>query len=68
MFIYSAVIYDGNKQNLVRHECRTDTEFSSFLENEFGCHVCLWSNKELSESTLAAVEASRATIGTQSSR
>ena len=47
MFTYSAVIYDGKKQNLVRYDCGTDTEFSSYLESRFGCHVCLWSNKEL---------------------
>ncbi|GFD69592.1 hypothetical protein [Alteromonas sp. KUL106] len=62
MFTYSAVIYDGKKQNLVRYECRTDTEFSSYLESRFGCHVCLWSNKELSENTMAAIAASRQLI------
>ena len=60
MFTYSAVIYDGKKQNLVRYHCGTDTEFSSYLESRFGCHVFLWSNKELSETTMAAIAASRA--------
>ncbi|BFT30826.1 hypothetical protein D210916BOD24_20020 [Alteromonas sp. D210916BOD_24] len=55
MFLYSAVIYDGNKQRLVQYEGRTDTEFSSYLESKFGCFVCLWSNKELSEATLATI-------------
>ena len=35
MFTYSAVIYDGKKQNLVRYDCGTDTEFSSYLESRF---------------------------------
>lgn len=60
MFTYSAVVYDGKKQNLVRYECGTDTEFASYLESRFGCHVCLWSNKELSENTMAAIAASHA--------
>lgn len=59
MFTYSAVIYDGKRQNLVRYDCGTDTEFSSYLESRFGCHVCLWSNKEVSETTMAAIAASR---------
>lgn len=59
MFIHSAVIYDGKKQNLVRYECRTDTQFKAYLESKFGCHVCLWSNKELSQSTIAVIEASK---------
>lgn len=59
MFTYSAVIYDGKKQSLVRHECGTDTEFTSYLDSRFGCHVCLWSNKELSANTLAVIEAAR---------
>lgn len=59
MFTYSAVIYDGKKQNLVKYECGTDTEFKSYLDSHYGCHVCLWSNKELSEATLASIAATR---------
>ena len=59
MFTYSAVIYDGKKQNLVRYDCGTDTEFSSYLEARFGCHVCLWSNKELSEAAMSAISTSQ---------
>ena len=59
MFTFSAVVYDGNKQTLVRYDGRTDTEFSAYLEARYGCYVCLWSNKELSQSTLATIAASR---------
>ena len=59
MFTYSAVIFDGKKQSLVRYEYGTDTEFTSYLESRFGCHVRLWSDKELSENTLAAIAASQ---------
>ncbi|AUC87882.1 hypothetical protein CW735_06520 [Alteromonas sp. MB-3u-76] len=59
MFTFSAVIYNGNKQILIRHDCKTDTEFSDYLESQYGCHVCLWSNKELSESTLANIAAAK---------
>ena len=59
MFTFSAVIYDGNKQTLVRYNGRTDAEFSDYLEARYGCYVCLWLNKELSESTLATIAASR---------
>ena len=59
MFTYSAVIFDGKKQSLVRYECGTDTEFTSYLESRFGCHVRLWSDKELSENALAAIAASQ---------
>ena len=59
MFTFSAVIYDGNKQSLVRHNCKTDSEFSAFLEARYGCYVCLWSNKELSENTLANIAATK---------
>lgn len=59
MYIFSAVIYDGKKQHLIKQECRTDTEFASYLERQFGCHVCLWSSKELSETALLAIAASQ---------
>jgi len=55
VFTFSAVIYDGNKQNLVTFDAKTESDFVAFLEARFGCYVCLWSNKELSETTLKMI-------------
>ncbi|GMM68127.1 hypothetical protein MTsDn1_14220 [Alteromonas sp. MTD1] len=55
MFTFSAVIYDGNKQNLVKFDARTESDFDAYLQSRFGCYVCLWSNKELSASTISMI-------------
>ena len=42
MYTFTALIYDGNRQRIVSHDCDTKSEFEQYLNGEFGCFVCLW--------------------------
>ena len=42
MYTVKALIYDGNRQRIVSHDCETKAEFEQYLTREFGCYVCLW--------------------------
>ena len=39
---FCALIFDGNRQQLVSHSCESEAEFIEFLQNSFGIYVCLW--------------------------
>ena len=58
MFTFSAVIYDGNKQSLVRYDGNDEEAFERYLNEKYACYVCLWSNKELSERAVTTIKSS----------
>jgi phage-related protein len=46
VFTFSALIYDGYKQQLVTGDYEDKAQFDAFLNTKFGVHVCMWTAKE----------------------
>lgn len=55
MFTFSALIYDGYKQQLVTGDYEDKTQFDAFLNTKFGVHVCMWTAKEPTQKVIDAM-------------
>ncbi|CAD5282158.1 conserved hypothetical protein [Alteromonas sp. 38] len=55
MFTFSALIYDGYKQQLVTGDYEDRTQFDVFLNAKFGVHVCMWAAKEPTQKVIDAM-------------
>ena len=42
MYSFTALIYDGNRQQIVTHTCDNEAAFNTFLTATYGVYVCLW--------------------------
>ncbi len=42
MFYFSALIYNGNYQQIVSGEFESEAAFMQYLDDKFGVYVCLW--------------------------
>ncbi|MDO6569248.1 hypothetical protein Q4561_19435 [Alteromonas sp. 1_MG-2023] len=55
MFTFSALIYDGYTQQLVKGDYENKTQFDAFLNAKFGVHVCMWTAKEPTQEVIDAI-------------
>jgi|TARA_R110002153_G_scaffold195712_1_gene349003 hypothetical protein len=55
VFTFSALIYDGYKQQLVTGDYEDKTQFDAFLNAKFGVHLCMWSAKEPTQKVIDAM-------------
>lgn len=55
MFTFSALIYDGYKQQLVTGDYEDKIQFDAFLNTKFGVHVCMWTAKEPTQKAIDAM-------------
>lgn len=46
MNVFCALIFDGNRQQLVTHTCENEAEFAVFLKDSFSVYVCLWMQRK----------------------
>ena len=64
MYTFSAVIYDGNRQHLVKQDVSDLAAFEAYLQQQYGCYVCLWYNQEPTQSVLDVIAStSNGTLG-----
>ena len=47
MYTFTALIYDGYKQQLVSGKYESNDQFDAFLTQRFGVYVCMWRSQEL---------------------
>jgi len=47
VFTFTALIYDGYKQQLVSGNYENKTQFDAFLAQRFGVYVSMWWTQEL---------------------
>jgi len=55
LYTFSAIIYDGNRQHLVKQDVSDHEAFETYLQQQYGCYVCLWCNKEPTQSVLDVI-------------
>lgn len=55
LYTFSAIIYDGNKQHLVKQDVLDQVAFEAYLQQQYGCYVCLWCNQEPTQSVLDVI-------------
>ncbi|MBU3022493.1 hypothetical protein [Aestuariibacter sp. A3R04] len=52
MSVFYALIFDGNRQQLVKHTCESEAEFTAYLREIFSIYVCLWMQKNVINQSL----------------
>ena len=55
VFTFSALIYDGYKQQLVKGDYEDKNQFDAYLNAKFGVHVCMWTAKEPTQTVIDAM-------------
>jgi len=55
MFTFSALIYDGYKQQLVSGDYESQIQFNAFLDARFGVYVCMWITQEPTQKVVDAM-------------
>ncbi|NDV90956.1 hypothetical protein GTH32_07080 [Alteromonas sp. 345S023] len=56
MYSFSALIYDGLRQQLVAGEFSSKDAFNRHLNDTFGVHVCLWQCQNPSTQVASQIE------------
>lgn len=46
MYQFTALIYDGLAQHLVKHQCTSVDEFNQYLHHVYPVYICVWMSQD----------------------